>query len=528
MIETARSYRGMVTAPHHLASEAGLRVLREGGNAIEAMVAAAAAIAAVYPHMNAIGGDCFWLLAEPGRDPVGIDACGAAGGLATREHYGETGGIPSRGPRAALTVAGAISGWDAALEHSRDRWGGRLPLSRLLEDAIAFARGGVAVSRGQSALTTEKLDELRDVPGFAETFLSDGAVPDAGQRLREPRLATTLERLARDGLDDFYRGDLAREMAAELERVGSPLRLADLERHRALTVAPLSVEVGGHRVFNLPPPTQGLASLILLGVFDRLGVTEAEGFAYVHGLVEATKQAFKVRDAEIGDPAAMTRDAGAFLEPALLDAMAASIDPARAAPWPAPAGNGDTVWLGAIDGEGRAVSFIQSLYWEYGSGVVLPETGVLWQNRGVAFRLEEGHPNSLAAHKRPFHTIQPALARLTDGRTMVYGTMGGEGQPQTQAMLFSRHVLHGQDLQAAVTAPRWLLGRTWGSETTNLRIESRLDPALVAALREAGHDVEAVGPFDSVMGHAGAIVRHPDGLLEGASDPRSDGGVAAF
>ena len=529
MIETARSYRGMVTAPHHLASEAGLRVLREGGNAIEAMVAAAAAIAAVYPFMNGLGGDCFWLVSEPDGEPLGIDACGAAAGLADLDHYGGEGGaIPTRGPGAALTVAGAVSGWQAALEVSRERWGGRLPLSRLLEDAIAFARDGVAVSQGQASVTTEKLGELRDVPGFAETYLVEGAVPEPGTRLRQPRLAATLERLAAAGADDFYRGDLARSLAADLEQAGSPLRLEDFERHHALTLPPLSLEVAGHRVFNMPPPTQGLASLLLLGVYERLGVAVPEGFDFVHGLVEATKQAFRVRDREIGDPLGMTAKPDDLLRPEALDAMAAAVDREEAAPWPAPAANGDTVWLGAIDGEGRAVSFIQSLYWEYGSGFVLPESGLVWQNRGVAFRMEAGHPNSLRPHRRPFHTIQPAMAQLSDGRLMVYGTMGGEGQPQTQAMIFARHVLYGGDLQAAVSAPRWLLGRTWGSETTNLRVENRLDPDVVEALRAAGHDVELVGPYDAVTGHAGAIVRHPDGLLEGATDPRSDGGVAAY
>lgn len=182
----------------------------------------------------------------------------------------------------------------------------------------------------------------------------------------------------------------------------------------------------------------------------------------------------------------------------------------------------------AIDGEGRAVSFIQSIYWEFGSGTVLDDTGITWQNRGLSFSLDENSHNCLAPFRRPFHTILPALARLADGRTMIYGTMGGEGQPQTQAMVFSRHVLHGQGLQAAVSAPRWLLGRTWGSESTSLKIENRFDPNVLDRLRRAGHDVEVIGPYEEVMGHAGAVVHHPDGLLEGAADPRSDGQALGF
>jgi len=530
MLQTTRSYGGMVVAPHHLAARAGLRVLEDGGNAIEAMIAAAATISVVYPHMNGLGGDNFWLIHAPGREVAGIDACGGAAAAADIGFYSDRGhrAIPSRGSLAALTVAGAVSGWQEALTLSVGAWGGKLPLERLLEDAIHYAEDGVAVTRTLAENARGKFAELELAPGFRETYLADGTLPVEGARLCQPRIAATLRRLARAGLDDFYRGDLARAIAADLERAGAPLRLADLERHRALHVAPLSLEVAGHRIYNMPPPTQGLASLILLGVYERLGIREAEGFDYVHGLVEATKRAFRVRDRHVTDPAYMSVDPARFLAPEGLDTMAADVDRARALPWPEAASKGDTVWLGAIDREGRAVSFIQSIYWEFGSGVVLGATGVTWQNRGTSFSLDPSHHNCLKPGRRPFHTIQPALARLADGRVMPYGTMGGEGQPQTQAMLFSRHVLHGQSLQEAVTRPRWLLGRTWGAEAANLRIESRFDPSIIAALRAAGHDVEEIGPFDEVMGHAGALVHHADGLIEGAADPRGDGTAAGF
>ncbi|NKB58480.1 MAG: gamma-glutamyltransferase [Alphaproteobacteria bacterium] len=530
MLRTARSRRGMIVAPHHLASQAGLRVLEEGGNAMEAMVAAASTIAVAYPHMNALGGDNFWLIHTPGREVVGIDACGAAAAQADIAFYRNQGfnEIPSRGPLAALTVGGAVSGWQEALNISTDDWGGTLPLNRLLEDAAFLAKDGIAVTRTQADNTASKMGEMKASPGFAETYLDNGKPLVEGALFRQPKLAETLNQLGQRGLDDFYRGTLGRAIAVDLERAGTPLRLGDLERHKALRVAPLMTEVAGHKVFNLPPPTQGLASLILLGVFSRLGVSEAEGFEFVHGLVEATKQAFRIRDRYVTDPAYMDVDPQSYLNDETFAAMAADIDPARALPWPEARPGGDTVWLGAIDGEGRTVSFIQSIYWEFGSGVVLDETGITWQNRGVSFSLDEAHHNALRPHRRPFHTIQPALAQLSDGRVMPYGTMGGEGQPQTQAMLFSRHVLFGQDLQQAVTAPRWLLGRTWGADATNLRIENRFDPAVIAALRAAGHDVEEIGEFDEAMGHAGALVRYANGLLEGAADPRSDGQVAAY
>ncbi|MEM8949080.1 MAG: gamma-glutamyltransferase family protein [Pseudomonadota bacterium] len=530
MLQTARSYGGMVTAPHHLAAQAGLRVLNDGGNAIEAMIAAAAAIAVVYPHMNALGGDNFWLVAEPGSDPVGIDACGGAAGLADIGFYKaqDLDAIPSRGPLAALTAAGAVSGWEAAFRHSREAWDGRLPLSRLLEDAIYYAEDGTAVTETLARNTATKLDQLKDVPGFAETFLKDGNPYVEGQRLLLPKLAATLDQLAHDGLHDFYRGDLARSIAADLEKIGSPLRLEDLERHGALTVTPLSLEIAGHQVYNMPPPTQGLASLLLLGVFSRLPAGQTvDSFEYVHALVESTKAAFSIRDRYVTDPAYMEVPAERFLDRMVIDELLSGISMERAAPWPARPNEGDTVWLGAVDAEGRAVSFIQSLYWEFGSGVVLPETGIVWQNRGTSFSLDEQHHNHLEPHRRPFHTIQPALARLKDGRVMAYGTMGGEGQPQTQAMIFTRHILFDQPLQHAVTAPRWLLGKTWGEETTSLKIEDRFDPTVIEKLKAAGHDVQEVGPYEEMMGHAGALVYHQDGMIEGASDPRSDGSVAA-
>lgn len=529
MLHAVTATGGMVTAPHHLAAQAGAAVLREGGNAIEAMLAAAATIAVVYPHHNGLGGDGFWLISAPGKPPLCIDACGASGINASAEFYHQAGrdDVPRCGPLAACTVAGTVSGWQAALEVSA-RWGGRLPLTRLLADAIHHARRGWAVTADQVAATERVVDELRDVPGFAEHFLVDGRVPAPGTIMRLPALAQTLALLAEEGLDSFYRGDIGRAVAAELQRVGSPLVSDDLARHRSVRRRPLSLSLPWGTVYNQPPPTQGLASLMILGLFQRLGVKEAEGFEHVHAIVEATKLAYYVRDRHICDPSYMAVHATTFLREHLLDQYAGRIDMARALPFPYDAEAGDTVWLGAIDAEGRAVSFIQSNFQPFGSGVVLADTGLLWHNRGAAFTLDRASRRALSPRRKPFHTLNPALAHLKDGRVMAYGTSGADGQPQTQAAVFSRHVAFGQDLQAAVTAPRWALGRGWTGPATDLKLESRFDPAVVEALRAAGHEVTLVQPFDRIMGHAGAVVRHPSGLLEGASDPRSDGGVAAL
>jgi gamma-glutamyltranspeptidase/glutathione hydrolase len=532
MINSIRGTRGMAVAPHAAASQSALAVLREGGNALEAMLAAAATIPVVYPHMNAIGGDAFWLVHVPGRPVRAIDACGAAAMAATREWYAERGvtrAIPFRGGVAANTVAGTISGWALAFDYAGEL-GGRLPLARLLGDAIDYAERGIPVTRSQAINTAAKRSELESQPGFAETFLPGGEVPAAGALFRQPRLAATLRRLAASGLDDFYRGELARAIAADLAAAGSPLALADLERHRAQWRTPLELAHSLGTLYNMPPPTQGLVSLLILGILDALAVGKVDPASadYVHLCVEAVKQAFRIRDRHVTDPAYMDVDAQALLAPERIRALAAAIDRHKAAPWGMGRGPADTIWMGVIDGEGRAVSFIQSLYHEFGSGVVLRETGVNWQNRGCSFSLDERALNVLRPGRKPFHTLNPALALLADGRTMVYGNMGGDGQPQTQSAVFTRSIVFGWGPQAAISAPRWLLGRTWGQTSDTLKLESRFPQAVVDDLRARGHDVEVIGEFDEVVGHAGAIVRHANGVLEGGSDPRSDGGVAAF
>jgi len=527
MLRARTCLGGLVTAPHHLAAEAGADILREGGNAIEAMIAAAAAVAVVYPHMNAIGGDGFWIVARPGETPRGIQACGPAAGLADKSFYDAHGDqtIPSRGPRAALTVAGAVAGWAEAKVLAEEA-GGHLPVARLLAPAIDHGRSGVPVARSQAELTRTKWDELKDVPGFADIYARDG-LPAEGDVLRQAELAETLARLAEAGLDDFYRGDVARSLASGLEQVGSPVRLADLEAYSASLVEPVATRLKVGKIFNMPPPTQGVSSLMILKLFEALDVGEADGFAFVHGLVEATKRAFILRNASLGDPRRMGDVWKSWLDDATIARECQAIDPHRAAAWPHPAKPGDTIWMGAADRFGNVVSYIQSVYWEFGSGVVVPGTGVTWQNRGASFTLGPG-PNELAPGRLPFHTLNPALARLSDGRTLAYGTMGGEGQPQTQAAVFARHVMFGQDMQAAVTAPRWLLGRTWGDEATNLKLETRFDAALVERLRAAGHDVAVVDAYDDLMGHAGMVSIAPNGVIAGATDPRADGAAAGL
>jgi gamma-glutamyltranspeptidase/glutathione hydrolase len=525
-LHTAGHRRGVVCAPHIKAVEDGRAILAEGGNAIEAMLAMAASIAAVYPHMNHVGGDGFWLIREPSGRVRALMGAGRAGAKATIRFYRDAGcdEIPPRGPLAALTVPGAVAAWALAQEAARAQ-GGRLPLPVLLASAIGHAREGYAVTRSQARLTKEKYAELETAPGFLKSFLIDGKAPDEGAVLKQTALAASLDHLAHAGLDDFYRGDVGREIAADLERIGAPVTRGDLEAYRAIVDAPLALETQWGTLYNAPPPTQGLASLIILGLFERLRVREAESFEYVHGIVEATKRAFLVRDRVVTDPDRVS-DLDRCLMPRFLDAEADKIDARKAARWPARPGDGDTIWMGAADASGLAVSYIQSVYWEFGSGCVLPATGVLMQNRGASFSLDPNALNALAPGRRPFHTLNPALAALKDGRVIAYGTMGGDGQPQTQAAVFTRHVVFRQPLGRALDAPRWLLGRTWGSTLTNLRLENRFDGNVIERLMSAGHDVQVLDEaYSDTMGHAGAVILHPDGTLEGGHDPRADGGA---
>ena len=524
MIDTPVFGSAACAAPHHLASEAGRAILAEGGNAIEAMVAMAATIAVVYPHMNAIGGDGFWLVHEPGGRIHAIEACGSAGALATIDRYREKGYdvIPQRGPDSALTVAGAIGGWEAALSLSTSL-GGRMPLKDLLADAIRHCDEGYEISPSELRTWPQQVEAVKEAIGFSEFFWPGGEQPKAGARRKPEALGQTFRQLAEAGLSDFYRGDVGREIATDLDAIGAPVTRADLEAYKARIVPPLSIKLPGLSVYNCPPPTQGVAALMILGIFEKLGVARAEGFDHHHGLVEATKRAFAIRDRIVTDPAFATVDPASVLTDAVFAREAEAIDRKRAAAWPFKTGDGDTVWMGAIDGSGLAVSYIQSIYWEYGSGCILPRTGINWQNRGVSFSLDVKAVNPLQPGRKPFHTLNPALARFDDGRVMSYGAMGGDGQPQFQAQILSRYRL-GESPAAAVDAPRWLFGRTWGAGSLSLKLESRFDPMLLARLTGAGHPVEEYSEaYSDQFGHAGMLVKHPKGHVEATHDPRSDG-----
>ncbi|WP_025564346.1 gamma-glutamyltransferase family protein [Psychromonas sp. SP041] len=514
------AFQTSFTAPHYKAAQAGQAILDAGGTASEAMVAAAAMITVQYPHMNSIGGDGFWLICKAGEKPIAIDACGAAALNIDIESYRQQADeLPESGGNAALTMAGTIAGWQQALTLNS----GDHTLNSLLQPAIDAAEKGIEITQSLVDASDKTFSRLSHLSAFAERFLNQGEVLKVGEKLTNQPLADTFKHLAKAGLDDFYRGELAQQMADELIEAGSPLTLEDFHQYQATVSTPLTVDISKGSLYNLDAPTQGLASLLILAIYDRLVDQVTSEVEHIHLLVEASKQAFIIRDQQITDPAYLQKPLQEWLSDDVITQCAANISFQKALPWPHLAKPGDTVWMGATDQYGTMVSFIQSIYWEFGSGVVLPTSGITWNIRGKSFTLDANHHNVLAAGKKPFHTLNPAYAEFNDGRRLVYGSMGGEGQPQTQACLFSRYIYQGMNLSDAVASPRWLLGRTWGDSTNNLRLENQLYQQHGATLKALGHDITTVTDNNELMGHAGAIMLDQYGKVVATSDPRSDG-----
>jgi oxamate amidohydrolase len=524
----AHGRAGLVASPHALASEAGAAMFDRGGNAVDAALAAAITIAVVYPHMNGLGGDAFWLIhdATAGR-VLGVNAAGRSAASVDLDAYRSRFGfaMPTRGGAAAITVPAVVSAWDAVHRHSVESMGSKIAWRARFDAALAHAREGFPVSPCQRRITAA----ARDIFGAAApvevqrslwpVYHSDGL----DGAFAQPALADTLEHIAADGAATFYTGDVARRLAAGAAAVGSPLTAADLAAHRAEWVTPLRIPYRGGEAVSFPPPTQGFAALAILGLLQGFDVGTLSDADYIHVVVEATKLAFQDRDRCLTDPSVVDVPVQRCLDPERLTERRGQISRRSARAAAAPAAGGDTIAIVSADARGNAVCVIQSLYHEFGAGVVAGDTGVILQNRGAFFSLDPAHPNRLAPRKQTATTLIPSMY-LVDGRPrFVYGTMGGEGQPQTQAALVTRMVDRGLGPQAAVEAPRWLFGRTWGEPTSALRLESRFDAAVADELRARGHPVQVVEPWSDVMGHAQAIAIDADGGLRGGSDPRADG-----
>ena len=518
--QLATSGGGMVTSPHTLASETGARVLREGGDAIEAAVAIGAAIAVTYPHFCAIGGDAIWMIADrDGRRATVMGIGQAPGRLPAYDRP-----IPLRGAASTASSACAVDAWRVALEFSKANWGGRKSLAELIEPAIGFAEDGFPLSASQAFWTDFRKTDLPDWPGFQKTFMPGGAPPRAGQTFVQKELAESLRLIARNGARDFYEGELASRLAEGLAEAGSPLTAQDLRATRALLEEPVALDYRGLTLLAPPPPTQGITTLAIMGILSRFDLAAVEEGSpdFYHLCVEAVKQAFLDRG-RIVDPRFADLPTGLWLDAELLDRKAAAIDRRRALPWPATFKTGDTVFFGATDAEGRSVSVLQSTYFDWGSGVVVGDTGVLWQNRGAAFSADPRSPNVIAPGKRPFYTLNPGMA-LKEGRPRIlYGTQGADGQPQTLAAVLTRLIDYGLDPAEALARPRFLLGRTFSDSRDTLKLEASVGAATVAALEGMGHETSVIAANSALAGQAGAIVIGDDGFVRGAHDPRSDG-----
>jgi gamma-glutamyltranspeptidase/glutathione hydrolase len=511
---TVYAPRDVIATSQPLASAAGLDVLQRGGNAIDAAVAAAAVLNVVEPHMTGLGGDVFALLwsADEGR-LVGLDATGRSGSGMTVDAVRRVGvnAVPHRGPE-AITVPGALSGWVALVE----RFGTRT-LDELLQPAIRLADEGFPVSPIISTQWRAVEQVLADDPGGHVTFLIEGSAPRPGEWFRNPELASSLRSIARLGPTELYGGELGARVVEGVRKRGGFLTLDDLSRHSVRWVEPIGIDFRGHRVWELPPAGQGISVLQMLGILEPMDLAELghNSAPYLHLLVEAKKLAFADLHRHVADADAMTTKVEALLDPKYLAERRKRIDPtsAQAAVEPGtPATAGETIYLAAADRHGNMVSFINSIYEHFGSGVVVPGTGFALQNRGAGFTLEDGHPNQVAPGKRPLHTLIPGFLTRNGEPRLAFGVMGGPMQPQGHVQLLLNLLVFGMDVQEAIDAPRFrhLSGRT-------LALEPLPDP-VVAELESLGHEVV---PGDG-FGGAQAVMKLERGWAAG-SDPRKDG-----
>ena len=521
--QLAQSRTGMVTSPHTLASEAGAKVLREGGNAIEAAIAMGAVIAVTYPHFCGIGGDAIWMIADAqGRNTVLLGLGQAAENL---PNYKEP--IAARGAPSTVVSAGAMDSWRQAYNYSLDHWskdkGATKSFASLLEPAILYAERGFPVTASQLFWTSFREKELAGWPGFSELFLPGGKAPKPGDLFVQKNLARSLKQIARNGAREFYEGELAARIGKGLQGVGSPLTAADLAKTFSRQEQAVSLEYRDVTLLAPPPPTQGITTLEIMGILNELGFSGVEeGSAeYYHRCVEAVKQAFLDRDG-IADPDFAAADIAQRLAKSRLKDKAAAIT-AQAMHWPHLFRTGDTVYFAATDAQGCSVSILQSTYFDWGSGVVAGDTGVLWQNRGAAFSIDPRSPNAIAPGKRPFYTLNPGLAMKNGKPHVLYGTQGADGQPQTLTVLLTRLLDYGLDPLAALMRPRFLLGKTFSDSRDTLKLEESVGAATAEELAARGHETSMISANSPLGGQAGAIVIHDDGLIEGAHDPRSDG-----
>ena len=522
--------RNVVATSHPLAAQAGLRMLLKGGNAVDAAIATAAAMTIVEPVSNGLGSDAFCLLWD-GKELHGLNASGRAPQAWTPEYfrrrYGADAAAPPKRGWDSATVPGAVAAWVAMSERF-----GKLAFADLLEPAIDIAERGYAVPAVVQQKWAAAVPLMHDQPGFREAFMPRGRAPNVAELFRFPDAARSLRLIAQSRGDAYYGGEIAQAAERHSRAHGGSITAADFAAYRPEWVTPIGMDYAGHTLHEIPPNGQGIAALIALGIlknFDLAGM-RVDGVDSQHLQIEAMKLAFADVYRFVADPSGMEVTSAQLLDPAYLASRAKLIDMRRAQNFGA--GNpakGGTIYLSTADESGMMVSFIQSNYMGFGSGVVLPGYGVSMQNRGHAFSLDAGSPNVVAPGKRPFHTIIPAfLTKPGDGdgnggreAVMSFGVMGANMQPQGHLQTLVRMLDHAQQPQAACDAPRWRF-----NEGLEINVESAMNPAAVQGLQERGHQVGVIQDSYQDFGAGQFIWRLGDPGAEGyvaASDPRRDG-----
>jgi gamma-glutamyltranspeptidase/glutathione hydrolase len=507
--------RNVVATSQPLAAQAGLQMLSDGGNAVDATVATAITLTLVEPVSNGIGSDAFAIVWD-GTRLHGLNASGRSPAAWTPEYF-DGGAVPTVGWN-SVTVPGAVSAWVAL--HTKF---GRLPFARLFDPAITYGRNGFLTSPTVAAQWAAQARVFASQPGFAEAFLPDGRTPRPGEMFRLPEHAATLEKIAATDGEAFYRGDLAGAIEAHARANGGAMLARDLADHRADWVDPISGRYRGFTVHEIPPNGQGIVALIALGILQNfdMAALQVDSADSVHLQIEAVKLAFADAQAYVADPDSMGMRADQLLDSAYLADRARLIDIRRARPVTAGTPKGGTVYLTAADANGMMVSMIQSNYMGFGSGIVVPGTGISLQNRGAGFVSTPGHPNQVGPRKRPYHTIIPGFVTKDGAPVLSFGVMGGTMQPQGHLQLMVRIADYGQNPQTACDGPRfrWVNG-------LRVSVEGGYPPATLDGLRERGHELITVDDYHQ-FGSCQAIWRLDDGYLA-ASDPRRDGQAVGF
>jgi gamma-glutamyltranspeptidase/glutathione hydrolase len=519
--------RNVVSTSHPLAAQVGLALLHQGGNAVDAAIGAAAAMMILEPCSNGLGSDAFCILWD-GKKLHGLNASGRAPAAWSsdyfREKYGEAARQPPMRGWDSVTVPGAVAGW---LELSR-RFG-KLAFGDLLAPAIDIAERGYAVPVVVHEKWAAAVPDLKDFPGFAETFMPGGRAPSVGERFVFSGAARALKLIAQTRGTALYGGEIAAAAAAHAAKHGGAMQAADFEAFSPEWVEPIGMDVYGHRLHQIPPNGQGIAALIALGILQHVDVAAhaVDSAASQHLQIEAMKLGFADTYAHVADPIAMRRGVEEMLDPKYLKLRAALIDPKRAQVFgEGHADKGGTIYLTAADERGMMVSFIQSNYMGFGSGIVVPEWGLSMQNRGHAFSLDAASPNCVAPRKRPFHTIIPGFLTKDGLPQMSFGVMGANMQPQGHLQTLVRMLVYRQQPQTACDAPRWRF-----NQGLSINVEAAMPSAATLKLRELGHQIEVIQDSYQDFGAGQFIWRLGDPAIEGyvaASDSRRDGQAAGY